>query len=468
MNKPTKFREIEDGFGKLLLPQNALYGAQTQRAVNNFNFSPRPMPAIFIKTLALIKQAAAQANADLNCITELQADYIKKAAQLIIQQDYSEQFPVNVFQTGSGTSTNMNMNEVLANLAVQLAETDNQVVKIHPNDQVNYGQSSNDVIPSCIQLSSLYSVIKNLIPAIDSLILKLNELSAEYKSVIKTGRTHLMDAMPLALGDEFATWAFQITECKNRLLETLPRLSQIALGGTAIGTGINAHPDFSATVSQHLTELIGVKISPCDNLAARISAQDMSVELHNQLKLLASIYIKLANDLRWMNSGPNAGLNELHLKALQPGSSIMPGKVNPVIPEAIIMLATEVIANDVCITLANQSGNFQLNVMLPLVADKMLNSIQNLTDASQAFASTALTDLEVNQQKLAEQAAQNPILATALNPIIGYEKASEIAKAAFKSKRSILDVAVEKTDLDRAELEALLQPEKLAKPRTYK
>ncbi len=464
MPNQTKFREIKDSFGSLSIPQDALYGAQTQRAVDNFNFSYRPMPSAFIKMLARIKQCAAKANAELNCIEPVQAEYIEKAAAQIMHHDFISQFPVNVFQTGSGTSTNMNMNEVLASLAETLAVEEGQQVQLHPNDQVNFAQSSNDVIPACIQLSALYAIIHDLIPAMDKLICRLSKISSEYQSVIKTGRTHLMDAMPLSLGDEFKTWQFQIEETKSRLLESLPRLSELSLGGTAIGTGVNAPREFSELVCQNLSAELGVKVQPADNLAARISSQDVNLEVHSQLKLLATVYIKLANDLRWMNSGPNAGLNELQVKALQPGSSIMPGKINPVIPEAIIMMATEVLGNDTCITLANQSGNFQLNVMLPLVADKLLNSIQNLTDASKAFAEKALSELTINKDKLAQQAAANPILVTVLNPLIGYEKAAEIAKAAYRDNRSILEVALEYTDLDRAELETLLAPDKLAKP----
>lgn len=458
------YRQVEDGFGKLNIPTDALYGAQTQRAVENFNFTPRQMPAQFIRALALIKKAAAKTNTELNCIHPDQAEYIVKAADEIIAQDYHNQFPVNVFQTGSGTSTNMNMNEVIATLAQQLASKAGTVVKVHANDQVNYGQSSNDTIPACIQLSSMLAIKEQLIPSLDKLIERLEKLASTYQHIVKTGRTHLMDAMPLSLGDEFATWAFQISESKQRLLAILPYLAELPLGGTAIGTGINADANFSNLVCRHLSQLTQTEIKPCANLAARISSQDVSVQAHNELKLLATIYIKLSNDLRWMNSGPNSGLSELQLKALQPGSSIMPGKVNPVIPEAIIMMASEVIGNDTSITLANQSGNFQLNVMLPLIADKLLTSITLLTDASQAFADKALSDMVINEQKLAEQAKANPILATALNPIIGYDKAAKIAKTAMHENRSIIEVAREMTDIDSQQLEKLLEPILQAKP----
>lgn len=458
------YRQVEDGFGKLKIPADALYGAHTQRAVENFNFTPRPMPEQFIRSLALIKKAAAKANTELNCIHSEQAEYIVKAADEIINKGYANQFPVNVFQTGSGTSTNMNMNEVIAQLAEQMATQAGAAIKVHANDHVNFGQSSNDVIPACIQLSSLLAIKQQLIPSLEHLETTLNQLASTYQQIVKTGRTHLMDAMPLSLGDEFATWAFQIAESKQRLLALLPYLAQLPLGGTAIGTGINADANFSNLVCRHLSDLTKMEIKPCENLAARISSQDVSVQAHNELKLLATIYIKLSNDLRWMNSGPNSGLSELQLKALQPGSSIMPGKVNPVIPEAIIMMACEVIGNDTSIMLANQSGNFQLNVMLPLVADKLITSITLLTDASQAFADKALHGFEVNEQKLAKQAKANPILATALNPIIGYDKAAKIAKKAMQENLSIIEVAREMTDIPAAELEQILEPIQQAKP----
>ncbi len=468
----SKMRIESDSLGDVELPESALYGAQTQRAVDNFNFYGRTLPVTFIRTLALIKKAAAQTNQELHCIEPEQAEAIIWGCDKIIQGEYLDQFPVNVFQTGSGTSSNMNMNEVVATLANQFNQNTKLSVKnesdvsqkIHPNDHVNYGQSSNDVIPTCIQVSAVVACQQQLIPALEKLSERLSLLAEKNQSVVKTGRTHLMDAMPLSLGDEFKTWAFQLKESRERIDDSLIRVSQLPLGGTAIGTGINTHKEFAVKVAHSISQLTTFDFSSSENLASRISAQDATLELHGQLKVLATVLIKQANDIRWMNSGPNCGLSEIQLKALQPGSSIMPGKVNPVIAEAVLMMCTEVIGNDTSITIANQSGNFQLNVMLPLIADKVLASISLLSDAMTAMADKGLTGIVVNQAVLKEQAANNPILATALNPMIGYEAAAKIAKQAMKEKRNILSVAKEETNLSDEELGKILDPAKLAKP----
>jgi fumarate hydratase class II len=353
----------------------------------------------------------------------------------------------------------MNANEVIARLGSLQSG-----VALHPNDDVNYGQSSNDVIPSSIHVAVLLSLVDRLFPVIEQLVHRLDELKQQYESVVKTGRTHLMDAMPLVLGDEFATWQTQISESRERLVASMPRLAEIPLGGTAIGTGINRHSDFPSCAAHHLAQqtLLPIRASSCP--ASRMSAQDPALEMHGQIKVLATAVMKIANDLRWMNSGPNCGLGEIQLKALQPGSSIMPGKVNPVICESVLMMCTEVLGNDTMLTVANQSGNFQLNVMLPLIADKLLTSIELMSAALNAFTNKALVDFKVNHHKLRQQQDHNPILATALNPLIGYERAADIAKTAQAQSRSVLDVALEKTHLSEEELRNLLDPMTLARP----
>ncbi len=457
----SQFRIEKDSLGEVQVPFDALYGAQTQRAIENFDYSARIMPRSFIIALAHIKKAAARANQQLNCLETNMANAIIEACDEILKGEHLSQFPVSVFQTGSGTSTNMNMNEVLANLANRQPNTSTQ---IHANDHVNYGQSSNDVIPSSVQVSSLLLLVECLFPAIDKTVEQLSLLSDQYKNTIKTGRTHLMDAMPLSLGDEFSTWCYQLNEGRERLVSSLGRLCELPLGGTAIGTGINRHREFADKACAFLAEQTQLPIKASKNFASRISSQDPVLEIHGQLKVLATCMMKMVNDLRWMNSGPTCGLGEIQLKALQPGSSIMPGKVNPVIPESIAMMCTEVMGNDVMLTIANQSGNFQLNVMLPLIADKMNTSTLLLSNALYALAEKALVGISVNKEKLEEQQHKNPILVTALNTLIGYEKAAMIAKTAIKENRNIIDVAEEKTQLSRKELESLLSPEKLAKP----
>lgn len=459
----TKVRIEKDSLGEVKVPADALFGAQTQRAIDNFDYSDRSMPDEFIVALAQVKKAAARANDQLGCLSESQAQRIISSCDKVLtnQQLRLEAFPVSVFQTGSGTSSNMNMNEVIAQLCNQEDETSDL---IHPNDHVNYGQSSNDVIPTSVQLSTLLAIVEQLLPAFEITDKHLGLLAKQYTDVIKTGRTHLMDAMPLSLGDEIETWRFQINECRERIINSLGRLSEIPLGGTAIGTGINRHEEFPETVANLLAEQTHLPIKPCNNLASRISAQDPTLEIHGQLKVLATCLMKIANDIRWMNSGPNSGLSEIQLKALQPGSSIMPGKVNPVMAESMAMMCAEVLGNDTTLTVANQSGNFQLNVMLPLMADKSVGSVRLMSNTLNALTHKALKDFTVNEEKLNRLLGQNPILATALNTKIGYEKAAEIAKQSQKEGRSVFEVAKETTDLSEEELASLLDPKKLARP----
>ena len=452
----TEFRTEKDSLGEVRVPAQALYGAQTQRAVDNFRISGITLPGGFISSLGLIKAAAARANADLGLLEAALADGIAAAAMSISNGEHHDQFPVDVFQTGSGTSTNMNANEVIATLAAQQLG-----MPVHPNDHVNCSQSSNDVIPTAIHVSAELALENQLLPAIAHLAGVIAAREEHSTDLIKTGRTHLMDAMPISLAQEFSGWRAQMTLGAQRIDSARPQLRQLAQGGTAVGTGINADPQFATRFCFHLTECSGRPFTPAENYFAAIASQDVAVALSGQLKSLAVALLKIANDLRWMNSGPLTGLAELSLKPLQPGSSIMPGKVNPVIPEAVAMAAAQVIGNDSVITIAGQSGNFQLNVMLPVIAHNLLQSITLLTNSCKALADNCIADFVFNTENIQASLANNPILVTALNNEIGYSKAAEIAKRAYAEKRPILDVAAEMTDLPMDRLAELLNPRNL-------
>lgn len=448
----ASFRTERDSMGELKVPADALYGAQTQRAIDNFPVSGLRMPREFVRALGLIKSAAAQANADLGHLKKGQARAIRKAAERVARGDYDAQFPIDVFQTGSGTSTNMNANEVIAHLCAAAG------TPVHPNDHVNYGQSSNDVIPTAIHVSATLAVTEKLLPALAHLRQVIDRRARELKNVAKTGRTHLMDAMPVTFGQELGCWSAQLRSAIERLTDALKRMRRLPQGGTAVGTGINADPKFGAAVAAELTTMTGTRFQSADNYFEGISSQDAAVELSGQLKALACALMKIANDLRWMNSGPLAGLGEIELPALQPGSSIMPGKVNPVIPEAMTMVCAQVIGNDTTVTIAGQSGNFQLNVMLPVIALNLLQSVELLANASRLLADKAIAGFRVREDHIREALDRNPILVTALNAVIGYDKGAATAKKAYKEGRPILEVALETTGLSRAELERLLDP----------
>ncbi|MBE0366705.1 class II fumarate hydratase [Pseudoalteromonas aurantia] len=452
----TTFRQASDSMGTLEVPETALYQAQTQRAINNFAVSNLTMPAAFIQSLAYIKQAAAETNAELGHLDADIAKAIISAAQSIIDGEHLAHFPVDVFQTGSGTSSNMNANEVIATLASQQSGLD-----VHPNDHVNMGQSSNDVIPTAIHVSSAIAVIYDLLPALKHLSQSIEQKSASIGHHVKTGRTHLMDAMPITFAQSLSGWQHQIDNAYQGILTSVEKVFELAQGGTAVGTGVNADAKFSNLFNQYLSSNVGIRFSTSQNFFYSIGSQDAIVALSGQLKTLAVANMKVANDLRWMNSGPLAGLSEIELEALQPGSSIMPGKVNPVIPEAAAMVSAQVIGNDTTITVAGQSGNFELNVMLPVIAHNILESIDVLSNVSRLLADKAISSFEVNEGNIKKALAKNPILVTALNPVIGYEKAAKIAKLAYKESRPIIDVASENTDLSIEELTALLDPNKL-------
>ena len=445
-----------DSMGELQVPEAALYGAQTQRAVNNFPISHQRMPTQFIRALILAKAAAARANIELGQLSAAQGKAIVDACQGLLEGDFMQHFPVDIFQTGSGTSSNMNANEVIATLASRLLGE-----PVNPNDHVNCGQSSNDIIPTTIHVSAALALHEQLLPALAHLVEVIERKAVEVHPFIKTGRTHLMDAMPVRMSQVLNGWAQQLKASIGHLRDLLPSLQSLAQGGTAVGTGINAHPRFAALFNQQLSALTRVEFKPGQDLFALIGSQDTAVAVSGQLKGTAVSLMKIANDLRWMNSGPLAGLGEIELEGLQPGSSIMPGKVNPVIPEATAMVAAQVIGNDTVIAVAGQSGNFELNVMLPIIAQNLLSSIELLANSSRLLADKAIASFKVNEAKLKEALSRNPILVTALNPIIGYQKAAEIAKTAYQQGRPVIDVALEYTDLPRSQLEILLDPEKL-------
>ncbi len=460
MNKPTRIER--DSMGEVAVPVDALYGAQTQRAVENFAISRQPMPERFVRALVLQKAAAARANIALEQLpTDIGQAIERAATQLLQDPALMQHFPVEIFQTGSGTSSNMNANEVLATLATRLLSGGANPATVSPNDHVNAGQSSNDSIPTVLHISAAQALQGELLPALDLLVQTLQDKIKSDGHHVKTGRTHLMDAMPLRLGQELGGWCAQVDARRAQLRALLPSVCELAQGGTAVGTGINAHPDFAQRFCEELSALSGLTFRPAPDFFAALSAQDTAVALSGALKGLAVALMKIANDLRWMNSGPLAGLAEIELHALQPGSSIMPGKVNPVIPEAVTMVCAQVIGHDAAITVAGQSGNFQLNVMLPLIATNLLDSLALLAAASKALAAQAIRDFKVNTDGLQHALARNPILVTALNREIGYLKAAAIAKRAYAEKRPILDVAEEMTEFDRTTLQQMLDPAKL-------
>jgi fumarate hydratase, class II len=446
-------RVEHDSMGMLEVPANALWGAQTQRALQNFPSTGLTMPRAFIRALGLIKHAAAAANMDLGDLPHEVGRAIQAASLEVAAGRHDAQFPVDVFQTGSGTSSNMNANEVIATLASR-----SLAAAVHPNDHVNMSQSSNDVIPTAIHLAASLLLHEELHPALEKLGAVLGDRAREFAAVVKTGRTHLMDAMPITLAQELGGWRAQVDAAIARLRSVAPRLHQLAQGGTAVGTGINARPAFGETFARALSAATGLELRPSDDYFAALSSQDTAVELSGQLKVLALSLLKISNDLRWMNSGPLAGLGEIALPALQPGSSIMPGKVNPVIPESVAMMSAQVIGNDAAITAAGSSGNFQLNVMLPVIAHNLLQSVSLLAIGSRSLAEQALAGFTVDRARLESAVARNPILITALNPVIGYEKGAAIAKKAYAEGRPILDVAQEMTQLSKDELRRLLDP----------
>lgn len=455
------FRIEKDSLGEVQVPANALYGAQTRRAVENFPVSGLRFPRAFIRALGLIKAVAAEVNAGLGLLDSQIAHAIHLAALEVAEGRWDDQFPLDIFQTGSGTSTNMNANEVIAGRATGILGTTG--TKIHPNNHVNMGQSSNDVIPTAIHVSAYRETIEVLLPAFRHLHSTLKKREPECDDIVKTGRTHLMDAMPVTLGQEIGGWACQIEQGIERIESTLPRLAKLAIGGTAVGTGVNAPKDFGRIVASRLAGRTKLPFTEADNHFAAQAVMDSAVELSGQLKAAASSFMKMANDFRWMNSGPIAGLGEISLPPLQPGSSIMPGKVNPVMCEMMMMAAAQVTGNDAAITIANQHGNFELNVMLPVIAHNLLQSVSLLGNAARLFADKAVAGFTVNRERISGFLDRNPVLVTALNPVIGYDRAAEIAKKAYAEGRPLKEVAAEMTDLSKEDLDRLLDPRKMTR-----
>jgi len=448
----------KDSLGEIHVAAGALWGAQTQRAVENFRIGRARMPTGLIRAIGLVKWAAAETNGELGELPAPLAAAIAAAALEVAEGRHDGEFPLGVMQTGSGTSTNMNVNEVVAHLAgVRLKH------HVHANDHVNRCQSSNDVIPTAIHVAAALAVHADLLPALARLAAAIDAKADEVGAQVKIGRTHLMDALPITFGQEMRAWRSQLDDAAARIKDARVRLHRLALGATAVGTGVNAHPEFAGRAIARLAARTGLAFSGAPDRFASLAGQDAAVELSGTLRGAAVVLLKIANDLRWMNSGPLAGLAEISLPALQPGSSIMPAKVNPVIPEAVVMAATQVMAHDVAVGMAGASGSFQLNVMLPLIAHALDESIALIADSAGALAERAIAGLEVHAARISDALARNPMLLTALAPRIGYERAAQIARRAAAESRPIVDVAVEETGLPREELARLLDPARLAR-----
>jgi fumarate hydratase, class II len=454
-------RTERDSMGEVEVPRDALFGAQTRRALDNFPISNLRKPRRFVQALGAIKLEAANVNCELGLLDGELKEAIVQAAEEVMEGEWDNQFVLDVFQTGSGTSTNMNANEVISNRAIQLlGGAIGTKSPVHPNDHVNRGQSSNDVIPTAIHLAALISMKEDLIPALEQLQRALEEKARELDGVIKTGRTHLQDATPIRLGQEFEGYAGQMERAVLRVRKAMEELSEVALGGTAVGTGVNTYPEFASRVCERLSERFGVELRETDNHFQAQSAMDGAVFASGALKTVAVSLMKISNDIRWLGSGPRAGIGEIALPEVQPGSSIMPGKVNPVIAESAAMVAAQVMGNDTTVTIAGQSGNFELNVMLPLIAYNLLQSIELLASASSNLTNQCVLGIQATERG-PELVEKGLMLATALAPEIGYDMAAEISKEAYKTGRTIREVARERTDLSEEELDRLLDARKM-------
>ena len=454
-------RTVRDSMGEMRVPAGAMYGASTARAVENFPISGLRFSRAFLRALGLIKASAAKVNTDFGLLDPALSASIQAAGNEVADGRWDDEFPLDIFQTGSGTSTNTNANEVIATRAAQI---DAEAATTHPNDHVNMGQSSNDTIPTAIHVAAYLEIEEALLPAMRHLEHTLRVRAEETHDIVKTGRTHLMDATPVRLGDEIGGWAAQVRNARLRIESSLPRLAKLAQGGTAVGSGLNAHTEFGARIAAELSARTGLPFVETDNHFEAQASQDTAVEISGQLKAFAVALIKISNDLRHMNSGPIAGLGEIVLPALQPGSSIMPGKINPVIPEATMMVCAQVIGNDATIAIGAQHGNFELNVMLPVIAHNLLQSIELLASVSTVLADKALTGFTVKADHINDLVDKNPIMVTALNPIIGYDSAARIAKQAYAEGRRVKDVAGEQADLSLEDLDRILDPTELAEP----
>ncbi|MDT0410434.1 MULTISPECIES: class II fumarate hydratase [Streptomyces] len=459
-----EFRTEHDSMGEVRVPAHAKYRAQTQRAVENFPISGQHLERAHIRALAQIKAAAAKVNAELGVLDAERAEAIRAAADEVAEGHWDAHFPVDVFQTGSGTSSNMNTNEVLATLATERLGAD-----VHPNDHVNASQSSNDVFPSSIHIAATSAVTHDLVPALDHLAAALARKSEEFADVVKSGRTHLMDATPVTLGQEFGGYAAQVRYGIERLRASLPRLAELPLGGTAVGTGINTPPGFSAAVIAEVARVTGLPLTEARDHFEAQGARDGLVETSGQLRTIAGSLTKIANDLRWMSSGPRTGLAEINLPDLQPGSSIMPGKVNPVLPEAVLQVAVQVVGNDATVGAAGAAGNFELNVMLPVIAKNVLESVRLLANVSRLLADRTIDGITANVERAREYAESSPSVVTPLNKYIGYEEAAKVAKKSLAERKTIREVViesgyVERGDLTEEQLDAALDVLRMTRP----
>ena len=451
-----EFRTEKDSMGEFQVPTEAQYGASTARAVDNFPISNLRFSRSFIKALGEIKKACAEVNLKNKLIEKTVADSIINAAQQVVNGDHDADFVVDIFQTGSGTSTNMNANEIIAKIATDILNDE-----IHPNDHVNMSQSSNDVIPTATNIAAVTDITKKLIPSIENLISSLESKAKKWEKIYKNGRTHLMDATPVSLGQEFNGYAALLSERLEDIRASLNNASKLAIGGTAVGTGINAPDNYGSDVAEKISNSLDIKFTEVENHFTRQGSREEIVHLSGCLKAYAVSIFKIANDIRWMGSGPISGLNELKIPALQPGSSIMPGKVNPVIPEMMMQVSAQVIGNDNTITFSSSHGNFELNTMLPVMAHNLLESIHLLSTGTDVFEKKLIKDLEPNTEKLEENIQRNSILVTALVPEIGYDKSAEIAKEAISKSKTIKDVILEKQLLSEKQIDEILGIEKL-------
>ena len=451
-NTDQQFRIEHDTMGEVKVPVNALYRAQTQRAVENFPISGKGLEPAHIHALAQVKKAAAKANAELGIISQERADAIVAAADQVIAGDHDDQYPIDVFQTGSGTSSNMNTNEVLATLATRALKEAGSEDEVHPNDHVNASQSSNDVFPTSVHVAVTAALVNDLVPALDHLAVSLEKKAEAFAGIVKSGRTHLMDATPVTLGQEFGGYAAQVRYGIERIQSALPRVAEVPLGGTAVGTGINTPKGFSARVIELLAEETGLPLTEARNHFEAQANRDGLVEASGQLRNIAFSIMKINNDLRWMGSGPNTGLGEIAIPDLQPGSSIMPGKVNPVICEAAIMVCAQVIGNDTTVALSSTNGAFELNVGIPVMAANLLESIRLLANTTRVMADKMIDGIEANEERCAFLAGASPSIVTPLNKVIGYEAAAKIAKHAVANKMTVREAVVDLGYVERGEI----------------
>ncbi|MUV89180.1 aspartate ammonia-lyase [Halapricum sp. CBA1109] len=455
------YRTESDSLGEMQVPADAYWGAQTQRAVENFPISGISFGRQFVRALGVVKKAAAQANRDLGTVPEDKADCIIEAADEVIAGDHDDQFPVDVFQTGSGTSTNMNANEVIANRATEIYGGDLGTREIHPNDHVNFGQSSNDVIPTAMHVAGATALVEEVLPALETLADELGQKEEEFETVVKTGRTHLQDATPVTLGQEFGGYRTQIQKGIERVEDARPRLQELALGGTAVGTGLNTHPEFPELAAEYIGEETGIAFREADDHFEAQAAHDAMSEAHGALRTVAGSLNKIANDLRLLASGPRNGLGEIEQPENQPGSSIMPGKINPVVAEAVNQLHKQVLGNDAAVSAGAAEGQIDLNLYKPVLAHNFLQSADLIANGSEAFAEKFVAKLEADRQHCEERVEQSMALATALNPAIGYDKASKVAKRALAEDKTIREVVLEEGYLDESEVDEVLDPAKM-------